>query len=329
MEMPMMIKDQQQCTFEHGMSKAFVLALREIFDVLEDKKSGAIQFSDIACKWVEDDLVPDLPKGLIKCLQKVTPPNGLLTFDRFCAGVRICLLKNQADFINNNKNSRNNLPVAKSPLIKQPPVHSPSHLMLKSKDSPLGMDNDNVIRNNIPIIKPTASVSPVPPQFPFLKINPNGELTSSESSSTVHSNHFKTKSMPQLELANRPQTNHHDGVRYFQSDAKLLNKNNKITTRQTIGSTFSKSAIMKTLLSWRDNVLRRQTDIDVLSSNSDGKENYFSETELQNRRNRLPPPPPPPIYPINGPLMNRSLNKRREPRRHTVGANGIDYNMVN
>lgn len=34
---------------------------------------------------------------MIDSLQKVTPPNGLLSFERFCAGLKICLLRNQVD----------------------------------------------------------------------------------------------------------------------------------------------------------------------------------------------------------------------------------------
>lgn len=52
--------------------------------------------SDIENRW-HDDGTKGLPKGVLDSLQKVTPPNGLLTFERFCAGLKICLLRNQAE----------------------------------------------------------------------------------------------------------------------------------------------------------------------------------------------------------------------------------------
>jgi len=44
--------------------------------------------------WSEEGL-SGLPKGVIESLRKVTPPNGMLSFERFCAGLKICLLRYQ------------------------------------------------------------------------------------------------------------------------------------------------------------------------------------------------------------------------------------------
>ncbi|KAH7636900.1 hypothetical protein HUG17_7106 [Dermatophagoides farinae] len=83
--------------FIHGMSKQFVAALQQLFDVMDTEQLGTICFADLANQWEEDDGDPFFPKGLIACLAKVKLPNGLLTFDRFCAGIKLCLLKNQVD----------------------------------------------------------------------------------------------------------------------------------------------------------------------------------------------------------------------------------------
>ncbi|OTF76067.1 hypothetical protein BLA29_011329, partial [Euroglyphus maynei] len=83
--------------FIHGMSKQFVAALQQLFDVMDTGQSGTIHFSDLANQWEEDDGDPFFPKGLIACLAKVKLPNDMLTFDRFCAGIKLCLLKNQVD----------------------------------------------------------------------------------------------------------------------------------------------------------------------------------------------------------------------------------------
>lgn len=55
-----------------------------------------MNYADIEARW-RDDGASGLPKGVLDGLKKVTPPNGLLSFDRFCAGLKICLLHAQAD----------------------------------------------------------------------------------------------------------------------------------------------------------------------------------------------------------------------------------------
>ena len=49
---------------------------------------------DLESFWSEEGL-SGLPKGVIESLRKVTPSNGLLSFERFCAGLKICLLRYQ------------------------------------------------------------------------------------------------------------------------------------------------------------------------------------------------------------------------------------------
>lgn len=63
---------------------------------MSDRQSGFVKFSDIESRWREDE-TRDLPKGVVECLRKVTPANGLLSFERFCAGLKICLLRNRTD----------------------------------------------------------------------------------------------------------------------------------------------------------------------------------------------------------------------------------------
>lgn len=92
--------------FIHGMSSQFVQALQQLFEVLDTDQSGTIRYFDLASQWEEDTTDPYFPKGLVACLAKVTLPNGLLTFDRFCAGIKLCLLKNQVD-LNDLRNGTN------------------------------------------------------------------------------------------------------------------------------------------------------------------------------------------------------------------------------
>lgn len=54
------------------------------------------EFPDLENFWSEEGL-SGLPKGVIESLRKVTPTNGLLSFERFCAGLKICLLRYQVN----------------------------------------------------------------------------------------------------------------------------------------------------------------------------------------------------------------------------------------
>lgn len=77
-----------------NLPKQFVSAMRTLFDLMDDKRTGFVRLSDIEQRW-QDDGAKGLPHGVIECLAKVTPMNGMLTFERFCAGLKICLLRNQ------------------------------------------------------------------------------------------------------------------------------------------------------------------------------------------------------------------------------------------
>ncbi|XP_017773425.1 PREDICTED: suppressor APC domain-containing protein 2 [Nicrophorus vespilloides] len=79
-----------------GLPKPFVTSMRTLFDIMDDKRSGYVNFADIENRW-QDDGSKGLPKGVIDSLRKVTPPNNLLSFERFCAGLKICLLRNQVE----------------------------------------------------------------------------------------------------------------------------------------------------------------------------------------------------------------------------------------
>ncbi|KAF6202021.1 hypothetical protein GE061_004417 [Apolygus lucorum] len=94
-QMPIQPNIHQSPTLE-GLPKQFVGALRTLFDILDEKAVGYVKFTEIENRW-QDDGTKGLPKGVIESLRKVTPPNGLLSFERFCAGLKICLLRNQVE----------------------------------------------------------------------------------------------------------------------------------------------------------------------------------------------------------------------------------------
>ncbi|EAA15006.4 AGAP009198-PA, partial [Anopheles gambiae str. PEST] len=105
-----------------GLPKAFVAAMRTLFDIMDDRKTGCVRLADIEERW-QDDGSKGLPRGVIESLRKVTPPNGLLSFERFCSGLKICLLRNQSS------------PLSSSPLGLVSP-HSTSSSPLASRDEP-------------------------------------------------------------------------------------------------------------------------------------------------------------------------------------------------
>lgn len=110
----------------NSLPKQFVVAMRTLFDIMDDKHTGYVKLTDIENRW-RDDRTKGLPRGVIESLQKVASHDGLLTFERFCAGLKICLLQNQVEKASNN------------PEIFDTNVEcQTTHLHLKnSKDTPL------------------------------------------------------------------------------------------------------------------------------------------------------------------------------------------------
>ncbi|XP_067631399.1 suppressor APC domain-containing protein 2 [Eurosta solidaginis] len=78
-----------------ALPKQFVTSMKTLFDILDDQHTGFVRFVDIEKGW-QDDGSKGLPYGVIDSLRKVTPASGLLSFDRFCAGLKLCLLRNQS-----------------------------------------------------------------------------------------------------------------------------------------------------------------------------------------------------------------------------------------
>ena len=115
------MKDQSsQSRALEGLPPKFVTAMRTLFDVLDDNKSGTVSLADIEHWWRKDrdeNGGGTVPNGVIESLRsvfvilqrgvsltiivyvyrKVATGDNNLTFERFCAGLKICLLRNQAD----------------------------------------------------------------------------------------------------------------------------------------------------------------------------------------------------------------------------------------
>ncbi|XP_050702344.1 homeobox protein Hox-A3-like [Eriocheir sinensis] len=78
-----------------GLPKPFVNAMRTLFDIMDDQRSGYVKLSEIERRW-QDDGAQGLPRDVLPSLRKVTPADGYLSFERFCAGLQISLLRNKS-----------------------------------------------------------------------------------------------------------------------------------------------------------------------------------------------------------------------------------------
>lgn len=145
---------QLQSTTIDSLPKQFVQAMRTLFDIMDDKRTGFVDFIDIENRW-QDDGTKGLPKGVIESLQKVTPPNGKLSFERFCAGLKICLLRNQVE----NRNQKRS---------EQQPNRPPSAPLLDI-DCPPNKSN----WNNTAAIRPNVISSQRTLSMPQLLTKPN------------------------------------------------------------------------------------------------------------------------------------------------------------
>ena len=70
-------------------------------------------FSDIATQWSSGESDRHLPSGVVASLSKVATQDGYLTFERFCAGIKISILRQEAaekkrKVEEQNKNNANN-----------------------------------------------------------------------------------------------------------------------------------------------------------------------------------------------------------------------------
>ncbi|XP_013200692.1 suppressor APC domain-containing protein 2 [Amyelois transitella] len=79
-----------------SLPKQFISAMRTLFDIMDDKHTGFVKLTDIENRW-RDDRTKGLPRGVIESLKKVASNDGLLSFERFCTGLKICLLRNQVE----------------------------------------------------------------------------------------------------------------------------------------------------------------------------------------------------------------------------------------
>ena len=79
-----------------GLPDTFITAMKQLFTLLDIENSGHVHIEDIAEHWSTDGAGAILPPNIIPSLRKVTTPGGYLTFERFCAGLKIAILRHSA-----------------------------------------------------------------------------------------------------------------------------------------------------------------------------------------------------------------------------------------
>ena len=79
-----------------GFSKRFLSSLKILFDILDERKTGYIDFSEIEGRW-QDSGAEFLPSGVIDALRTLQTDNGKLTFDNLVSGFKIAVSKNKVN----------------------------------------------------------------------------------------------------------------------------------------------------------------------------------------------------------------------------------------
>ncbi|KAM3959087.1 suppressor APC domain-containing protein 2 [Aphomia sociella] len=132
-----------------SLPKQFVLAMRTLFDIMDDKHTGYVKLTDIENRW-RDDRTKGLPRGVIESLQKVASHDGLLSFERFCTGLKICLLRNQVENASSTVDRLNDNIESTGIRVQ---VHRPPSAPLLDVN-----DNQNIDRN-WNVLKPSENTS--------------------------------------------------------------------------------------------------------------------------------------------------------------------------
>ncbi|XP_032510689.2 suppressor APC domain-containing protein 2 [Danaus plexippus] len=275
-----------------SLPKQFVSAMRTLFDIMDDKQTGYVKLTDIENRW-RDDRTKGLPRGVIESLQKVASHDGLLTFESFCTGLKICLLQNHAQ---------------------------------NAKVNAINADVDNsVIRNQI-------SQMSRPPSAPLIDIDNDNDRDTNWNLMRVptNSNQRRTNSMPQLIEDKDYLNKEKDPIpKLLQNDnEKSVSKPNASQGLSVYGP--PKPPRLEKNASDRKDVSRivYKTDDMFLESNNMGNskldfQDCMSQSLLDGQGRGLGDG----RSAIGTQTTLRKASRRREPRRHTLH-NGVDYNLI-
>ncbi|GIY01692.1 suppressor APC domain-containing protein 2 [Caerostris darwini] len=278
----------------------FVSAMRVLFDVMDDQRTGYVSLADIEERWKENGSVI---RGLVESLRKVTPANGLLTFERFCAGLRICLLRHDS-----NKRSQGQHSLPKSCLTSRPasvplPDRGDGGISIRKPSTPLG----KIVRssNSSERLTPVSLLTPV-------------QSRSNRHTATVRPNNTafvqqRALSMPQLQTEIKSVPKRDWGQR------EGPKRTSEPMDKSKVSLALEKWKMMKSYPAPKDNT-RSLRSVPVRNSTSYPSlpNDQVSSSDVDSGVSLRPQD--------RGPAAKKAT-RRRETRRYTV-SNGIDYNMI-
>ncbi|XP_060519797.1 suppressor APC domain-containing protein 2 [Cylas formicarius] len=286
-----------------GLPKQFVAAMRTLFDIMDDKRTGFVNFADIEARW-QDDGSKGLPKGVLDSLRKVTPSNGMLSFERFCAGLKICLLRNQVE----RRNETN----------------------LKPPD--LAKNNPNNRPPSAPLLDVVDKTQPTKPSWGSAANN-----TVAIRPISVISSQQRTISMPQLKDAtqneqafeSKPVPNINKTTLYGPPKPPRTAIGMERNTVTAAPGNLDRAEIRTALANWQMGLMTNQdsnkAEKRVVSTNNVPQ--TYSGGLLRPSRSLGDGKAAVQDVAVQGLYQKKSNARRREPRRHTL-QNGIDYNML-
>ncbi|XP_044733056.1 suppressor APC domain-containing protein 2 isoform X2 [Chrysoperla carnea] len=320
-----------------SLPKQFVTAMRTLFDIMDDKHTGYVNFADIEHRW-QDDGTKGLPKGVIESLQKVTPPNGMLSFERFCAGLKICLLRNQVEKT----------------------THQQSPTSITSPNGNLGITHinkqrsiDSIINNGNNSNQPMIINSNRPPSAPLLDIDCTTPKSSNHNNNMSNHNNNRTN-MSQQRALSMPQLLSERNKENLDNNNLPIDKQSQPPQQQPsrgyaeIKQTkqppqlygppkpprvglVDKSEIRTALQNWQMGLMINEQEAKEKQQRSNGPSSSrigrgagdgkpATQSEMQSQQQQQPV-----VVQAGG--VKKPNVRRREPRRHTL-QNGIDYNML-
>uniref|UniRef100_W8BLA1 Suppressor APC domain-containing protein 2 n=1 Tax=Ceratitis capitata TaxID=7213 RepID=W8BLA1_CERCA len=280
-----------------ALPKQFVASMKTLFDILDDQHTGFVRFVDIEKGW-QDDGCKGLPHGVIDSLRKVTPTSGLLSFDRFCAGLKLCLLRNQSTTLSNAPTSGNDMGVHTSVLPMKPP---------RPPSAPL-LDVDNAVHGNPNWLGNNTTTATVRPHkivsahraLSLPQLSPDSEMEAEMINTNVYNSPPPPPKPPRASAVRE-----HGGP-------------------NTSAPPMDKAEIRHALQNWQMGILLNEMGAQEQRSTgymynqfpyrgcADGGSSSTTDS-------------------VNGNVgtlhSKKACSKRREPRRHTL-QNGIDYNML-
>lgn len=312
-----------------NLPKQFVSAMRTLFDIMDDKRTGYVRLTDIERRW-QDDGAKGLPHGVIDCLRKVTPSNGQLSFERFCAGLKICLLRNQSESGAATTSTAATTTAISISKKRIPPP--PSSAIIISSTSAALKDLKTHRSSSIPLLDLPPKNSSLSTQWKAnntAAVRPNNAIISGGGVQ-------RALSLPKLTMDSDdpdeggggggggapPPPVPRSGLPIIlpslyappKPPRTALLLGNGVTNINHLDR-LDKAEIRHALQNWQMGVMMNEDKRSTMAHLNRGTADGGSNDLIVGQQ---PQPPP---------TQKKSNSRRREPRRHTL-QNGIDYNML-